>query len=196
MKHTGWRNKGFTLIELLVAVSLTAVLIASLYAAFFSVAGAGKRADESLRSYLSTGKMLEKFSSEVHSAYFKGGNPFTVFKGEALRGGSVITFTSLTYPVMSSQNASGDMVKISYFMGEGEEADRLFKEISNPYTEERFRIEAASKIKSFDLSYFNGKDWSRAWDSALEKGVPKAVRALIVLGTGEEFSIVSRTVLK
>lgn len=198
MSHTYRKNsKGFTLIEVLVAVTLTAILLTSLYGAFFSITGTGKDAAEGIEGYIEAGRFLERFTSEVHSAYTMRDKPVTVFRGERRGDRSSITFTTFTHPYMSETAPMGDMTGVSYFIEKRDGGGLvLMKEVWNPYTNERFKAEATGEIEGFELSYYNGSTWSKAWDSTLEGGSPKAVKAALKLKGGEEVFAISRTMIR
>ncbi len=189
-------NGGFTLVELLVAVAITAVLLASLYAVFFSVAGAGGRASEEAFRHVEAGRTLERMASEVRSAYTRRGNTRTFFKAGSQRRHSELSFTLFTYPVQGGDAPRSDLLAVSYSVGRDGQRRHLVKEIWSPFTAEKMSFRAVEDIKGFEVSLFNGKDWSKAWDSELEGSAPRAVAVKITLGTGEELAMTAPLMIR
>ena len=73
--HTNLKTRageeGFTLIELLISVAVGAMIITALYATFFSVFTAGEsEAKGGLGHNIEAGRVLDRFSREINSAYF------------------------------------------------------------------------------------------------------------------------------
>lgn len=189
-------SRGFTLIEVLVAVGLTAILAAALYSTFFSISGAGSSAGKTVDGYIEAGYFLDRFSREVRSSYYRRTNELTFFNGGRQGEAGAITFTTMTFPVMSKESPSGDLMAVNYYVKEEGGRKGLMKEVWNPFQEERFTVEVIEDIKSFEVSFFNGKDWSGAWDASLEGQTPKAVEVKVTLPTGEELSSRARTMIR
>ncbi|MBW7956484.1 MAG: prepilin-type N-terminal cleavage/methylation domain-containing protein [Deltaproteobacteria bacterium] len=182
-------NRGFTLIEVLLAVSLMAVLLASLYSVFFSVAGAGSKASEEAVRNVEAGRALEKMASEVRSAYTRRGSPVTFFKAGKVRSHSMVSFTFFSYPVQAGGAPKSDLLAVSYSIERDGGRRHLVKEVWSPYLGEKISFRAIEDIKGFEVSLFNGKDWSKAWDSELEGSVPRAMTVKMTLASGEELAM-------
>lgn len=196
MYRISGESRGFTLIEVLVAVSLTAILCAALYSTFFSISSAGGRAGKTTEGYIEAGYFLDRFGREVRSSYYRRTNALTFFNGGRQGEAGAITFTTMTFPVMSKEAPTGDLMAVNYFVrNEGGRMD-LMKEVWNPFQEERFTVEAVEDIKAFEVSFFNGNDWAGAWDASLEGRTPVAIEAKVVLATGEELSTRARTMMR
>lgn len=196
MSRISKESRGFTLIEVLVAVGLTAILAAALYSTFFSISGAGSRAGKTVDGYIEAGYFLDRFSKEVRSSYYRRTNQLTFFNGGRQGEAGAITFTTLTYPVVSKDAPSGDLRAVNYYVREEGGKRDLMKEVWNPFQSEKFTVEAVENIKSFEVTFFNGKDWAGAWDASLEGQPPKAVGVKVVLSTGEELSATARTMIR
>lgn len=180
---------------MLVAVALTAVLLTALYGTFFSVIRGTNGAEGGLDRYIETGRLLDRISMDARSAYFKPQDDMTVFKGERKGDNSVITFTAFARAPKGAGPAS-DLVRVSYFAEKDGKAFRLFKEVSNPFNGESFKYEMIREAAGFEVSYFNGKDWARAWDASLERALPKAIKASVRLKDGAEVSAIAQTVIR
>lgn len=193
------RNSGFTLIEVLVALAVGSIALLSLYGVLMSVLGAGERTGSSLERDLEAGMFLDRLSGEVNSAYFSPEDPRSAFSGKTRSGASALEFTY--YSSFSSRPQRGgvpstDLMAIGYFAKHGEGGLALYRETWNPLIGERFVSEALSGIEAFELSYSNGTAWANAWEAPLEKKLPFAVRARVVLRDGREFTALSRTMIR
>lgn len=186
---TGKGNKGFTLIEVLIAVGLTAVLLAAFYTTFFSVMGAARSAEEELSRTIEAGRFLTAIRRELRSSYFKPADGLTRLGGERKAAGSTITFTYMAEPGKKKDEPLADLVAVSYYAREKEGTIEVVKEVSSPFGGEKFTAGALEGLRSFEVGFFNGKDWSRAWDSAAEGRPPQAVRVDIGLKSGTVFTI-------
>lgn len=193
---TGTGSAGFTLLEVLVAVGLAAAVLAALYATFFSVLRSRDAVDRALERSAEIRHFLDRFSSEAHSAYFSANNPLTFFSGEEnYRLGvpsSEISFTSFNYPALVEARPASGLVYIRYFVEKSDSGVfTLFRESSNPFAAQKgaaFKVEAVEGIDGFEASFYNGREWVKAWDSALEGSPPEAVKAVVRIREGQDIS--------
>lgn len=188
-------NGGFTLIEVLVAVAISAVLLAALYATYFSVFKGASAAEALLEDRLRAGRLVDRFSIDIHSAFFKDGSEVNRFEGTPKGMGSTLSFTAFTYPAPREGFPSSGVTGVAYYTEDTPEGLKVFREVWNPYIGEKAGAVVLSGVKSFDISYFNGSSWVKAWDSASENALPSAVRATITLAGGEEFKVLARTMV-
>jgi len=189
-------SRGFTLIEVLVAVGLTAALSAALYSTFFSISGASERAGKAVDGYIETGYFLERFSREARSSYYRRTNDLTFFNGGRDGDSGAVSFTTMSYPIVSKDAPSGDLMAVNYFVREEDGRKDLMKEVWNPFQTEKFTVEVVEGIKGFEVSFFNGKDWAGAWDASLEGQTPRAVAVTVTLASGEQLSATARTMIR
>ncbi|HHT9130276.1 MAG TPA: type II secretion system protein GspJ [Candidatus Brocadiaceae bacterium] len=181
---------GFTLIELLIAIALTSLLLVALYGTFFSVIRSQSGIAGELERSREISRFVDNFTREIHSAFYKGNNSKTSFVGNiSNRGGRVasdLTFTAFTYPILREENPHGDLIGVRYFAEEPQPGKiTLYKDAWDPYTDKgekgSFKVEIIDDIESFEVSYFNGRDWVKAWDSKIDKKIPAAVKAVIAI---------------
>ncbi|MBE7414130.1 MAG: prepilin-type N-terminal cleavage/methylation domain-containing protein [Deltaproteobacteria bacterium] len=190
------RNSGFTFIEVLVALAVGSIALLSFYGVLMSVLGAGERTGGSLERDLEAGMFLDRLSGEVNSAYFSPEEPRTAFSGKTRAGASALEFTSYSAEPQREGAPSTDLMAIGYFAKHEDGGLTLYRETWNPHIGERFVSEALSGIEAFELSYSNGTAWANAWEASLEKKLPLAVRARVVLRDGREFTALSRTMIR
>ncbi len=188
--------RGFTLVELLVSVAVGAMLITALYATFFSVFTAGTTANGGLGKRIEAGRVLDRFSRDINSAYFNPKNPASRFLGELLGPGPILTLLTFTHPLRTGSMPASDLMGVHYFAEDGPDGLTLFKEIWNPYINDRFKVNLIDGVEAFEISYFDGKVWSKGWDSALEGALPKAVKLAVRLKGGILLSATPRTMIR
>ena len=188
--------RGFTLVELLVSIAVGAMLITALYATFFSVFTAGETAKAGLGHRIEAGRVLDRFSRDINSAYFNAENPTSRFLGEFMGTGPILTLTYFAHPLPAGGAPTSDLMGAHYYTENGPDGLTLFKEVFNPYINDRFRVNLIDGVEAFEISYFNGKVWSKAWDSALEGALPKAVKLAVRLKGGILLSATPRTMIR
>jgi general secretion pathway protein J len=197
-------KKGFSLLELLIAVAIMSIVMLALYGTFFSVLNSQSRIEKELEWVRELRRFLDVFSSEIQSSFYKDGNSRTIFigekKGSHRRPVSSIGFTNFTHAAVKDGRPVSDMMAVEYFVEENPEGMlTLYKKIWNPYDGDKkhgFKVEILGDIEGFEVSYLNGKDWAKAWDSSLEKKLPDAVKVAIAVkdrGEVREFSTIART---
>lgn len=179
----------------MVALAVGSILVLSLYAVLFSVSRAGSGVAADLDRRIEAGRLLDRLSGDLHSAYLSGGQE-TFFEGLFKAGSSALTLTAFSRLPVADSSPSTDISGVSYFVERSEEGLIVYREAWNPYIGERFRSEMISGAEQFELSYFNGKAWSKAWDASIEGRLPVAVRARLVLKGGAEFTSLARTMIK
>ncbi len=197
---------GFTLLEVLVAIALASIVLIALYSSFFSVLRGQSDIDRTLERTREVSRFLEIFSKEVQSSFFKDGNPRTGFVGEEEdkfgRSVSRITTTTFTYPAFKTGRPAGDLLAVRYYVDDKDGKFVLYKDTWNPYADEKtgvFKAEVIEDIEGFEILYYNGKDWAKAWDATLDKALPEAVKATLSVkdkGEVKEFSTVARTMIR
>ncbi len=209
-------DRGFTLLEVLVAVALASIVIIALYSSFFSVLRGQSDIDRSLERTREVSRFLETFSREVQSSFFKADSTWTGFAGdEENKNGrpvSRIAMTAFTYPALNPGRPAGDLLTIRYHVENKEGKLVLYKETWNPYAAAKtdilraedaktgaLKAEVIEDIDGFEILYYNGRDWAKAWDAKLDTAVPDAVKvSLSVKDRGEvkAFSAVARTMIR
>ncbi len=188
-------NRGFTLLEVLVAVAVSAILLTALYATFFSVFRAGGTSSELLEARLRTGRFIDRFSRDVHGAYIEGKVGADLFVGEPKGMGSVVSFMSFTYPVIKKGTPASGLAGVSYSTTETADGLSVFREVWNPYVGEKARAEILKHVRSFEVEYYDGSSWVKAWDSTRVNKLPAAVRAKVEFTGGDVFEALARTMV-
>lgn len=200
-------NGGFTLLELLIAIALMSAIVTALYGTFIPVLNSQQRVEAELERTRALRRFMDIFTIEVHSSFFKISNPRTAFAGNIRdsfgRPMSQVTFTTMTFPAMRQGTPTGDLMVVRYSAEESPTGElNVYKSRWNPYKEnedEAFKAVVMEDVGGFEVSYFNGEDWTKAWDSRLEKRPPLAVKVKLTLKDGateEEFSAIAATSIR
>lgn len=202
----GRRWRGFTLIEVMVAVALLSAVLVALYSSFFTTLDARSRIEGELERTAEAARFLEIFSREVKSAYYSDSNPKTAFRGTSGhsdgRPVSSLAMTSFTYPAFAGGRSSGDLAAVRYTVSGEAGRLTLYKETWNPYAPDNaspLKAEVMEDIEGFEIGYYNGKDWAKAWDAKAERRAPEAVRATLSVkdrGAVRGFSTLAKVMVR
>ncbi len=152
--------------------------------------------EEETDSYLAAGRFTDRFCREIRAASFTPGNPLTLFRGGLKGTASEISFTTITHPVVREEVPASDLTVVRYFVETDNGSDSIVMETWDPYRGEPFRVAVLEGVKGFDVAYYNGNDWTGAWDGELEKRLPEAVKVAVTLMEGESISSIARIMVR
>ena len=183
------RNQGFTLIELLIAVALSALLLVTVYATYFSIARTIETTSQS-QEQLETGRvLLEMVKRDIRGV--TGGQFPLIGKLQEIDGKSV---TSIEF-VTSSRSSTNPFKwsKVAYALVEDEHGQKVLikKEARNPKDDINQLgkvFEVSRMVSSFQLNFFDGTQWVDEWDSRSTGKLPKQVRIVVEISDGKENS--------
>jgi len=183
------RNQGFTLIELLIAVALSALLLVTVYATYFSIARTIETTSQS-QEQLETGRvLLEMVKRDIRGV--TGGQFPLIGKLQEIDGKSVTTIEFVT----SSRSSANPFTwsKVAYSLVEDEHGEKVLikKEARNPKEDvNQFGkvFEVSRMVSSFQLNFFDGTQWVEEWDSRSTGKLPKQVRIVIEISDGNKNS--------
>lgn len=200
---SGKNDNGFTLIEVLVATAIAAGMLVALYASFFSVIRGRDSVDAALERTREMSRFLDVFSSEVHSSFYSDKNAVTFFSGDSSIGASRLSFTAFSYPLVAGDRPASDVIAVRYSLQDaGGGVKTLFRETWNPYSatnDAPMKAEVIEDVEGFDVSYYNGSDWSKAWNAKFDKKLPVAVKVVLAIkekGIVREYPISARTMIR
>jgi general secretion pathway protein J len=192
------RRGGFTLLELVLALSMVAIMAASLYAsmrvAFRAQSGAETAIEPSRTAELAFEIIRADLQNVVPPTPFENqtvllAGPFQASDGKDDRGADgddVIFYTTADAPdrpsangdikkvelVVSSQNATNDHVLVRRV------TRNLLAQIEPTPVEEVI----CRNIAGFNVRYFDGSDWQTTWDSQqVSDALPSAVEVTLEL---------------
>ncbi len=182
-------NRGFTLLELLVALVLLVILSGALYGTYFSVMRGSEAARESTEPLRDARVALDLLRRELAAAYFDNNNKRLHFIVEDRdifgKPASILGFTAFTVP-QSGSVPSSDVMAVRYKPLEREDQKIILsRQTQDIYLDSKpLPYPLTGQIEGFLVECYDGKQWVKSWDTALNAGLPKAVRiTLFVQGS-------------
>ncbi len=193
------RNRGFTLIEVLLALSILAMVVTGIYAAFSTsssnIEGAERARDEGDMAR----SLIARLSDDISNAFYKDGLAGAVFYGrshevetggQALRKDSVFMTTLTNWRRPDTKET--DLWEVGYLFQEKPDGSghvmmrsekREFSKDAQPM-EGGTEFEITDKVDELRLRYYDGANWSDDWDAKSSHRLPKAVEITLVLAGG------------
>ncbi|MBI4844407.1 MAG: prepilin-type N-terminal cleavage/methylation domain-containing protein [Nitrospirae bacterium] len=174
---------GFTLIELLISLTILIIVLASVYATFFTVQRALERFNSVSLKYQEARTALDIIRREIEGAFLEtpkkgeqgGGYTYFSFKDKDIFGkpASELGFTAFTF------RGSG-LNTIFYRVEEDEKRMKLTKQESSSLGPVKgYSLDMISGIEGFTVeTVFNGKT-VKAWDSAEAGKLPDMIKVTI-----------------
>ncbi|MDP8237047.1 MAG: prepilin-type N-terminal cleavage/methylation domain-containing protein [Candidatus Erginobacter occultus] len=203
------RDGGFTVMEILIAITLGAVILASVYGSYHMVVKTTANYNQVSDIYQTGRIVLDTLAREISGAY----QPLFAEKGEMFFGEDewsagresdtlrMITTTSLQ---RSETEVGYDSYEISYYLGAGEKKGLLLMQaapyfsLEEPF-EEGEEIILAENVRALNFEYYDGMEWVKSWkweepagqDGGEEDGeeppvLPYGVRITLAVGLPEE----------
>ena len=184
--------RGFTLIEVLVAVSLLAILLTAVYGIFGGVNSAKLRLDSDSADYHLARVIFDRFGRELHGAYFRSGDPTTMFRGGKNDQDEPFLELTTTAVTLLSDTGSG-ISEVRYRLAPDREADtgcqvllrgeRSRQAAAAPVDDRMMRL--APNVASLSLRFYTGGRWLEQWD-ARQSGLPQLVEVSLVVAGQDE----------
>jgi general secretion pathway protein J len=189
MKCAG--EQGFTLVEMLVAVTITAILLVTVYGVFTSVSRAKERVESDGEGYHQARVLFDRIGRELRGAYFLPARPQTLFNGGlneeqqpflelsttattpygGNRGGIAVVRYDLRPDPDAERSADGKIPQVlmrrEYNLFDAEGAQRPGYRLATGIDEMRFRF------------HRNG-EWLEGWASASD-GLPQMVELTLTI---------------
>jgi general secretion pathway protein J len=185
-------NRGFTLLELLIAMTMMAIIAASLYTSM----SIGFKARESAERVVEKGRAVEiaveVIKGMLMSAMVPNGvlaGSFTGEDGENDGGypSDTLTFYTADYNPKKDETAC-DIEKVVLMMSVREDTTervivrKVTTNLLSPTTIDPDEEILCANVRSMSLQYYNGSDWVDEWASSEnDNSLPKAVKITIVL---------------
>lgn len=179
-------NRGFTLLELLVSLVLLVILSGALYGTYFSVMRGSEAARERTEPLRDARVTLDLLRRELAAAYFDSTNKRLHFIVEDRdifgKPASILDFTAFTIP-KSGSVPSSDVMAVRYKPVEREERKIILSRLTRDlYLDSKpLPYPLTDQIEGFLVECYDGNQWVKSWDTALNSGLPKAVRITLFL---------------
>lgn len=190
-----WPARGFTLIEVLVAISLLAIVLTSVYGIFSGVNATKVRLDSDSAEYHRARVIFDRLGRELHGAYYRRGDPTTLFRGGINDQGE--SFLELTTTAVSPLSAAGTgIAEIRYRLAPDQESsedsqvllrgERPRQSAAKPADDRMMRL--APDVAKFSLRFYTAGTWQEEWD-ARQNGLPQLVEIDLLVGQEEQRQI-------
>ncbi len=178
------QRAGFTLVEVLVAVTVTSLLLTTIYGVFTTTSEAKERVEQRAAAVHLGRVLFTRIGRELI-----GLNLADAPQQPVLSGGK----NDKDEPFLEILSNAGEgpdigRVRIRYRLVAGEDEDAgLWRDSGAAYlpVDELLEQRLSGEISRFALRFHNGSSWNDSWDSASD-GIPRLVEVRLELKIGEE----------
>ncbi len=183
------RESGFTLLEVLIALALLGVLAGALYGTYFSLVKGRESASEGMEARRELRSTLDLLRRELNAALYNRDNKKLHFAVEDRdifgKPASRLAFTAIGPPQAGSQAVS-DQIDLVYEILQRDKKLVLSRQEKDLYLSgEPGRYPQMESIEGFLVECRGSDTWVKSWDTAINFGIPKAVRVTVVVKEGE-----------
>jgi general secretion pathway protein J len=184
--------RGFTLLELLIAMTMMAIIAASLYTSMSIGFKAKEGAEKVVEKGRSAEIAIELIKSMLASSVVPNGILAGEFKGEDEKGekgydADTLTFFTADYNPGEDELASDiEKVELSISIRKDSQERVIVRKVTtnllSPTTLDPEEEALCGGVRSMNLRYYDGSGWQDEWDSSEnDNTLPKAVEITIVL---------------
>lgn len=181
------RSRGFTLIEILVAITITALVLFTIYGIFTSVSKARKRVETQSEGYRQARIIFDRIGREIRGAYVTSNNPNshaqTVFAGGINEQGD--PFLQLTTTATTPQSGvNTGLALVGYELENDPETPNgkvLIRTETSPFSvtqkDQTSGYRLATDLDDMKLRFYANGAWQDQWQS----GIPDIVEVTLTL---------------
>lgn len=179
-------QQGFTLVEVLVAISISAILLVTIYGVFTSMSRARARLQTEGEGYHLARVIFDRIGREIRGSYVAGQAPETRLRG-GIDDRGVPFLTLATTASTPRQGVTSGIALVRYELREtaGEPAGRMaLMRSERPYFTEDTQAPAyrlASGIDSLRVRFLSGGEWRDQWPPDTGDDPPQAVEVTLTL---------------
>ena len=180
---------GFTLLEVLIALALLSLVAGALYATFFSLVRGRETATAGMEERRELRSTLDLLRRELSAIQYNRTDKRLHFvvedRDEYGKPASILEFTAIAPP--APDNASSDQVVNRYQPQVKDGKMVLTRQSRDLYLDsiDPPRYPQMEELAGFLVECFDGSKWVKSWDTAINFGLPKAVRVTVSVKDGE-----------
>lgn len=180
-------SRAFTLIEIMVAVTILAFICAISYGIVLHTLES-KDAVERHRSVACIGiSIIERIRRDLEALYV--GNIAEPFAGTDNETADRIDFVCTTPSFPDGEGRQTHLIEVGYQLKENPEHFNYYlllrresREVKgSPLKGGVLRV-VYEKVKSFNIQYYDGKEWYDVWSYKEQRGLPSAVKIELIIG--------------
>lgn len=180
------RQQGFTLIEVLIAVTISAMLLVSIYGVFASLSSAKTRLETEGEGYHLARVIFDRIGREIRGGYVDRQSPETRMRG-GIDDRGVPFFSLATTAGTPRQGRSSGIALVRYELHK--EADKptgsaTLMRSETPYFAESapaLAYRLASGIETVQVRFLSGGEWLDQWPPDTTDDPPRAVEVTLTL---------------
>ena len=172
----GRKDIGFTLIEVLLAISLSALLLTTVYWTYFSIYRSIEVVTEGQEVFEAGRTLVELVKKDIRGMV-PGKYPL-VCKTETVEGAVLGDISFVT----TSRLGTGPLTlrKVGYTLIRTDQGEKLLvrresRDLKAEITDGT-GTELSRLVASFDIGFYNGTEWVNQWDSGVTNTLPKQIR--------------------
>lgn len=175
------KQRGFTLIEVLVSLFILSIVFSILYGTFFTTHRVLKDLESRMAGRRTLRAALQVISEDLRSTYLSPAGTVTRFKGEDFTKKIITPFLSFTTYTSYQREGSLYALKVEYLLEKRDKTGNLtlirrtLEKNSRDVMDEEELVEG---IETLQLSYFDGKEWKKEWDSEIAKNLPGGIELI------------------
>lgn len=180
--------KGFTLLEVLIALALLSLVAGALYGTFFSLTKGRETATAGMEERRELRSTLDLLRRELSAAWYNKENKRLHFvvedRDQYGKPASILEFSAIAPP--SPDVSSSDQIVVRYEPRVTDQKMLLTRQSRDLYLEtEPPRYPQMEELTGFLVECYDGSKWVKSWDTAINMGLPKAVRVTVSVKDGE-----------
>jgi type II secretion system protein J len=176
------KAQGFTLLEVMVSLFILSIIFTTIYGSFFTTHSIVTDLKSRIKSHRTLRAALQVVTKDLRSAYFILPDTVTRFKGEDITKKIISPFLSFSAYTPYQREGSSNTLMVEYFLKRKDDREDLILIRSSRSKDFQDEIEEevlVEGVETLDISYFDGKEWKRKWNSELTKSLPKGVKLTI-----------------